>query len=183
MISLNLGGAGHPRAVRRLTGKKVLIPALLGIAALALATPPVGFVVNSALAKGVITSNINENLQITRDLDGTVNPWGTEIQAHGATDFYMHHLTLAPGGYSGWHTHPGVLIGTVTAGSIDFYDENCQKKTVNTGDVYFETGKVHGIHNAASVNADIWISYLIKHNMPRRLEASAPACAVTTPIP
>lgn len=183
MISLNLGNADQVRPVPWFTARKALVPALLGIAAFALATPPLGFIVNTVLAKGVITRNINENLQITRDLDGNVKPWGAEIQTHGATDFYMHHLTLAPGGYSGWHTHPGILIGTVTAGSIDFYDENCQKKTVNTGDVYFESGTVHGIHNAGSVNADIWLSYFIKHDMPRRQDAAAPACAVTTPIP
>jgi quercetin dioxygenase-like cupin family protein len=168
---------------RRLTAKKILLPAALGIAAVALATPPLGFILNQILAKGVISSNINENVQITRNQDGSVDPWGAEIQAHGATDFYMQHLVLAPGGYSGWHTHPGILVGTVTAGSIDFYDAKCQKHSVNVGEVYFEDGNVHGIANSGTVNADLSIAYLIKHDAPRRLEADAPSCAASTPIP
>ena len=90
---------------------------------------------------------------------------------------------LAPGGYSGWHSHPGILIGTVVSGSIDLYDANCQKRSIGAGEVYFENGHVHGIANTGPVNADLSIAYLIKHNAPRRIEASAPTCAVSTPIP
>lgn len=183
MKNIRLGNFRLIRWVAESRLRKILLLATLGAAAIALATPPLGFILNQILAKGVITSNINENVQITRDQDGTVNPWGAEVQAHGATDFYMQHLVLAPGGYSGWHSHPGILIGTVTSGSIDFYDESCNKKTVNAGDVYFETGTAHGIANSGSVNADLSISYLIKHNAPRRVEENAPACAVNTPIP
>ncbi|MEO8053090.1 MAG: cupin domain-containing protein [Acidobacteriota bacterium] len=183
MISMHLSSARQAQPIRRFTARKILIPALLAIAALALATPPVGFIVNQILAKGVILRNINENVQITRNQDGSVDPWGVEVQAHGATDFYIQHLVLAPGGYSGRHSHPGVLIGTLTAGSIDLYDAQCRKHTINQGEVYFETGKVHGIHNPGSVNADLSISYLIKHDAPRRLEEDAPNCAVSTPIP
>lgn len=162
---------------------RILVLSALCITTIALATPPLGFIVNQILAKGVITSNINENIQMVRNQDGSVDPWGVELQSHGATDFYMQHLILAPGGYSGWHSHPGILIGTVTSGSIDFYDANCNKHSVGAGEVYFENGNVHGIVNTGSVNADLSISYLIKHNAPRRLEADAPACAASTPIP
>ncbi len=163
--------------------RKIVLLSTLGIATMALATPPLGFIVNQILATGVITSNINENIQMAKNLDGTVAPWGVELQAHGATDTYVQHLQLAPGGYSGWHSHPGILIATVTSGSIDFYDANCQKRTVNTGEVYFENGKVHGIINNGPQSADLYISYLIKHGAPRRIEEDAPACAVSTPIP
>jgi quercetin dioxygenase-like cupin family protein len=183
MKNICLGNSQLFRWIWGSRSRKILVLAALGVATAAFATPPLGFILNQILAKGVITSNINENVQITRDQDGTVNPWGAEVQAHGATDFYMQHLVLAPGGYSGWHSHPGILIGTVTSGSIDFYDQNCIKKTVNAGDVYFETGTAHGIANSGSVNADLSISYLIKHNAPRRVEENAPACAVNTPIP
>lgn len=112
-----------------------------------------------------------------------MDPWEAELHAHGATDFYVQHLVLAPGGYSGWHTHPGILVATVVSGSIDLYDANCQKQTVNAGEVYFENGHVHAISNTGPVNADLSIAYLIKHNAPRRIEADAPACAITTGIP
>jgi quercetin dioxygenase-like cupin family protein len=168
---------------RGFTAKKILLPALLGIAASAIATPPFGFYVNEILAKGLAQSNINEHIQVVRNQDGTVNPWSAEVHTQGLTDTYQQHLVLIPSGYSGWHTHPGILIATVKSGSIDFYDANCQKRTVNAGEVYFENGHVHGIYNSGGVDADLYISYLLKHDGLRRTEADAPACAASTPIP
>ena len=43
--------------------------------------------------------------------------------------------------------------------------------------------EVHAIINKGAVNADLSIAYLIKHNLPRRIEADAPACAPSTGIP
>jgi quercetin dioxygenase-like cupin family protein len=163
--------------------RQILMISVFALATGAFATAPLGFIVNEILAKGVVLQNIHQAIEVTRNPDGSVEPWGAELHTHGATDVYVQHLALAPGGYSGWHTHPGILVATVVSGSIDFYDANCQKQTVNAGEVYFENGKVHGIVNTGAVNADLEIAYLIKHNAPRRIEADAPACAVSTPIP
>jgi quercetin dioxygenase-like cupin family protein len=162
--------------------RKIVLLAALGVAA-AVATPPFGFVTNAILAKGSISSNISQHVQIVRNQDGSVDPWQVQVGAQGASDFYIQHLVLSPGGYSGWHSHPGILIGTVTSGSIDFYDANCQKRSIAAGDVFLENNEVHGIINTGGVNADLSIAYLIKHNAPRRLEESAPTCAFSTRIP
>lgn len=157
--------------------------AVLGIAASMLATPPVGFIVNQILAKGTTFDNISEHVQMAKNLDGTVDPWQVQLQAQGATDTYAQHLELAPGGYSGWHRHPGVLVATIAAGAVDFYDANCNKRSFTAGQIYFENDDVHAIVNRGSVNADLYIAYLIKHDAPRRIEADAPACAAITGIP
>lgn len=108
-------------------------------------------------------------LGIARDPDGKVEPWEAEVHTHGARDTYVQHLVLAPGGYSGWHTHPGILIATVVSGSVDFYDARCQKQSFGPGRCTFENGNVHAIANTASVNADLYLAYLSKHDSPRRL--------------
>ena len=164
--------------------KNAGIPTLvaLGVAA-GLATPPVGFVVNQILAQGATSTNISEHVQIAKDLNGTVDPWQAQVQAQGATDTYVQHLVLAPGGYSGWHSHPGILVATLVGGSVDFYDANCQKTSYTAGQVYFEAAQPHAIINRGSENADIYLAYLIKHGQPRRIEADAPVCAPTTGIP
>ena len=110
-------------------------------------------------------------------------PWQVQLQAQGATDLYVQQLVLAPSGYSGWHTHPGILVGTVLSGGIDFFDENCQKRSITAGQVFFENNQVHAISNPGSVNAELTIAYLVKHDAARRIEASAPACAPSTMIP
>ena len=162
---------------------KIVLMAVFGVAMVALATPPLGFVVNQILASGVVLDNIHQHLEITRDPDGKVEPWEAEVHTHGARDTYVQHLVLAPGGYSGWHTHPGILIATVVSGSVDFYDARCQKQSFGAGQVYFENGNVHAIANRAGVNAELYLSYLIKHASPRRVEADAPVCASSTGIP
>ena len=169
--------------LRAVSPRKIALVALTGIAATLLATPPVGFIVNQILAKGTSSENISEHVQMAKNLDGSVDPWQVQLQAQGATDTYVQHLVLAPGGYSGWHTHPGVLIGTITTGGVDFYDASCQKRSFGVGQVYFENSDVHAIVNRGSVNADLYIAYLIKHNAPRRIEADAPVCAPVTGIP
>src|SRR6267154_2905000 len=130
--------------------RKILLLAVLGMAAGALATPPVGFLVNQILAMGSAMDSISQQVQMGSAPDGSDERWQLQLQAQGATDFYVQHLILAPGGYSGWHTHPGILIATVVSGSIDFYDANCQKRSVPAGQVYFEADKVHAIRNTGA---------------------------------
>lgn len=171
----------QPALVRKQV--QVLTLAALAIAAVAWATPSMGFLVNQILAMGATTENISQQVQMARDPEVGDDPWQVQVQAQGATDFYVHQLAVAPGGYSGWHTHPGVLIGTVVSGSLDFYDSNCQKKTYTAGQVFLENSQTHGIINTGTVNTELTIAYLVKHKAARRIDASAPACAASTPIP
>jgi quercetin dioxygenase-like cupin family protein len=158
------------------------VTAILGTSA-AWATPPLGFVANQIFASGYIPDGVSEHMQLNKNADDSVTPWQMALQVQGETDAYVQRLVLAPGGYSGWHSHPGLLVGIVKSGTIDFYDANCRKHTVGAGEVYTENADAHGIINTGSADAELYISYLIKHGAPRRLEAPAPACAGETGIP
>jgi len=153
------------------------------LAVSAWATPPVGFIVNQILASGVALDGISQHMQINKNPDGTVTPWQLQLQVQGDTDYYSQHLVLSPGGYSGWHSHPGLLVGAVKSGQVDFYTADCTKHTITAGQVYTENDEVHGIVNTGLVDADLYISYLVKHGQPRRRDEPAPPCAFTTPIP
>lgn len=159
------------------------VATVLIAAATARATPPLGFVVNQILASGVAAGGISQHMQISRNPNGTVTAWQLQLQAQGDTDFYSQHLVLSPGGYSGWHSHPGLLVAAVTSGQIDFYDAHCHKRTVVAGEVYTENDEVHAIANTGAIDADLYISYLIKHGASRRREEPAPSCANDTGIP
>jgi quercetin dioxygenase-like cupin family protein len=147
------------------------------------ATPPLGFVVNQILAAGFAAHGINQHVQFNKNPDGTVTPWQLQLQVHGDTDHYSQHLVLSAGGYSGWHSHPGLLVATVKSGQIDFYGADCKKRTIGPGEVYTENDDVHAIANTGAVDADLYISYLVKHGAPRRLDEPAPPCAIETGIP
>jgi quercetin dioxygenase-like cupin family protein len=173
----------HIRSIWSKRSRKILPLAALGAVTGALATPPFGFIRNEILAMGSTPENIDQQVQIATASDNGDQPWQLQLQAQGATDFYVQDLVLAPGGYSGWHTHPGLLIGTVRSGDLDFYDANCQKHTYTAGQVFMENGQVHAVSNTGSVRTKLTIAYLIKHDAARRIEADAPACAASTGIP
>ena len=171
--------------MRKVLGSSKWLLAIVGVAlaATAWATPPLGFVLNQILASGLAADGISQHIQINKNSDGTVSPWQLVLQVQGDTDYYSQHLVLAPGGYSGWHSHPGVLVGAVTSGHVDFYNAKCEKQTIGPGQVYTENDEVHAISNTGVVDADLYISYLIKHGAPRRRDEPAPACAIDTGIP
>jgi quercetin dioxygenase-like cupin family protein len=163
--------------------RKIPLLIVLGISAVALATPPSGIVLNQIVARGAALDDINEKITPSDNPDQSGENWRLKVQTNGATDFYVQHLVVGPGGHSGWHTHPGLLIGTVVSGSIDYYNGNCQKRSFTAGQVFTENSEVHAIINTGVVDADLSIAYLIKHDAARRSEATAPACAPSIGIP
>lgn len=143
--------------------------------AIALATSSAGVLFNIILSQGVASDELNEKVKI--------DDWKVSLDTKGQSDFYMQDFALAPGGYTGWHTHPGIYVGTVLSGTIDFYDENCNLRTFNVGDVWTENDKLHAIANHGTVDARAQFIYLIKHGQPRRIDQPAPDCAPITGIP
>jgi hypothetical protein len=45
-----------------------------------------------------------------------------ELHTTGVTDVVTQTVTFAPGGYSGWHSHPGLAILSVKSGTLTFYE-------------------------------------------------------------
>lgn len=135
------------------------------------------------LAFGVAQDGISEHMQVSTNPNGTVTPWQMQLQAQGDTDYHLARLVVSPSGHSGWHSHAGLLIGVVQSGQIDFYDAHCQKHTVGPGEVYTEDDEVHAIANTGTVDAELYITFLVKHGAPRRRDEPAPDCASETGIP
>jgi len=161
--------------------------ALFALAALAWvapvrATPSLGQVAQT-LAFGVAEDGISGHMQVNTKANGTIWPWQLQLQAQKATDYHVLRLILSPGGHSGWHSHPGLLIGVATSGQVDFYNANCEKRTILANQVYTEDDAVHAIFNSGNVDAELYITFLVKGGAPRRRDEPAPACAAETPIP
>ena len=173
------------KRVVRARSVAICILAVGGISAAAWATAPFNVLVNEILAMGTTNGDLNENVQV-RDVtadDPDDEGWELELHTHGASDFYIQDVEIAPGGYSGWHSHPGVFVGTVIAGSVDFYDANCVKQTFAAGQVWTEDTGLHAIANHGTVNNRLQFAYLVKKGMPRRIDRPAPDCAPSTGIP
>jgi len=176
------GFSGKHRVNKKIVGgnmryKKLIVFCAVPLLAVAvvLATPGSGIIFNNILSMGVASDDLGEKVKI--------DDWKITLNTKGSSDFYIQDIGIAPGGYAGWHTHPGIFVGTILSGSIDFYDENCNLRTFHVGDVWTENDKLHAIANHGTVDAHAQFVYLIKHGQPRRIDQPAPDCAPITGIP
>ena len=142
----------------------------------AIATDPAGIVSNTILAQGSATERIHEQIRVG---DG----WAVNLDASDPSDFYFQDLIVGPGGRTGWHSHPGLLMIAIKEGSIDFYDKDCRKRIYSAGQSFTESADPHNAFNTGTTNVRLLISYIIKKGEPRRIEQAQPPCAVGLQLP
>lgn len=84
--------------------------------------------------------------------------WEAQLETEGSSDLYVQSNTWVPGGTTGWHTHPGFSLVTVTEGTITAYDgddPSCTPTTYTAGQSFIDpvNGHTHLIRNEGSVTA------------------------------
>ena len=110
------------------------------------------------------------------------NLWLSFQKTKGPSDLYVQNNTWAPGGTTGWHTHPGHSLITVTSGTVTVYDgddQSCKPHVYTAGMGFVDEGgdHVHVIRNEDSVEAKTIAVQLIPAGATRRVDAEGnPAC-------
>jgi mannose-6-phosphate isomerase-like protein (cupin superfamily) len=142
----------------------------LFISSVALATPGAGVLSNFVFAGTVIGPSI----QIERtDINAQ---WEVALHTTGKTDVITQVATLAPGGYSGWHTHPGPQILTVTQGTATLYhgdDPTCTGEVIQAGQTHVDDGSVvRNFRNEGTTNVTVYNTYFVPHGSPQRIDVS-----------
>ncbi|HWD71879.1 MAG TPA: cupin domain-containing protein [Actinomycetota bacterium] len=67
-----------------------------------------------------------------------------KIRTRGPSDLVFQEVDLAPGGFTGWHTHPGPLLVVVKTGTLSHLDAQCHVQTYAAGKAFSEpAGKEH----------------------------------------
>ena len=129
----------------RMVGATVLTVILLGAAALA--TP----------SFGTSQSTLASSLHTTFDVDAKRPDWKASLKVKGVSDVVVTSHSVIPGGYSGWHSHPGLSIVSVTQGAVWLYDADdptCAPSIVPAGHGFVEAGDhVHILRNEGGVEA------------------------------
>jgi quercetin dioxygenase-like cupin family protein len=136
---------------------------------LAQATPPKG--VTNVLIAGPVELDDIDVLQQDRN-------YGAMIKTRGASDAYVRHLTIAPGGDTGWHSHPGPAFVLISAGTASLYFADDPTFTpevypAGTGFVV-EGGDVHIFRNEGDTNLELTVLLLVPHGAPPRIDEPAP---------
>src|SRR5829696_8049788 len=112
--------------------RRALLAAAVGITVLAL-------IVGAALAtpsSGVTVT------PITRATLGEFEAHnkGIEVESvRGSADIAIVKVVIEPGGSTGWHHHPGVVLVPVEAGAVTEYDAECHKTIYKAGKGFFES--------------------------------------------
>jgi hypothetical protein len=98
----------------------------------------------------------------------------------GPLDLYVQSNVWTPGGTTGWHTHPGHSLITVTAGAVtayDGHDPSCTPHVYTAGMGFVDPGgdHVHVLRNEGSVEARTIVVHLIPAGANRRIDAEGPS--------
>jgi quercetin dioxygenase-like cupin family protein len=172
----------------------LIAPALVTLTALtaapALATPNCGVTTSNLLYPGQPVDTAHAAHFPDRLLDlmcRDLPTWLLHTTVHGDSDVYVIQNTFPPGAHSGWHTHPGPSLITVTSGALTVYeasDPTCTPIIYTAGQSFTDIGcgDVHLIRNEGSVNAVTVVVQIVPAGAPRRIDVPvAPSnCPVIT---
>jgi len=150
---------GSSSRIRRVGLAGLVAAALGGLPAAASATPGSG-VSATVLAKG--TS------------DGTI-----AVKSHGRTDVVVREITIAPGGSTGWHYHPGQLIAVVKSGTITRTLSDCSVETTSAGAAFVEPAGTHHVHIGRNLGTEpvvLYVTYVLPEGSPLSVDAPDPGC-------
>jgi hypothetical protein len=148
----------------------------------ALATPAIGFV-GTTIAFGRLAAFDVENYLVS-DTPGHSRPkshpkkdlWLSVQRTKGDSDLYVQSNVWAPGGSTGWHTHPGHSLITVTAGTLTAYegdDPACTPTAYTVGMSFADPGgdHVHVLRNETAAETRTITVQLIPAGATRRIDA------------
>jgi quercetin dioxygenase-like cupin family protein len=149
-------------------GALVLVAGLIIVPALA--TPQVG-VTPTQVAMGSFG-----------EIDVKTNnfpPHKVRLKTKGNSDVYVIRNSFAAGGSSGWHTHPGPSLITVTTGEITAYegdDPTCTPTVYRAGEGFVDPGDghVHLLRNETSAPAETVAVQILPKGAARRIDADDP---------
>jgi hypothetical protein len=87
------------------------------------------------------------------------------IQVRDAGDTVMQQIVFAPGGHTGWHSHPGPAIALIKSGELTLYsgdDPACAGRTFRAGQAFVDSGQghVHMGRNQTNQVTEVWVTYL-----------------------
>ena len=149
------------------------ITALLNRPGAALATPPGGFATD-------VTRSFFESIHALGGTDTAGEDAKVTIIVKEPSDVYVVNNTVAPGGYSGWHTPPGPSVVLVKAGTATVYDGDdptCTSVRYPEGTGFIDAGggHVHMVRNESSTEQLVTVAFqIIPAGDSRRIDAANP---------
>ena len=133
-----------------------IVAAVSSVAVAAVLTP-------GSMVSGVIFARASFADQT--DIKFKIKGQGQEvINVNNAGDTVMQKIVIAPGGHTGWHSHPGPVVVLIGSGEMSFYDSEdptCTVRTYSAGQAFVDSGQghVHIARNEGSVPLELYATY------------------------
>lgn len=172
----------------------------------AMATPGAGIVAGPIVARGPVTQDVVVGVPQTVTMARTVQvrvggkmvrkrvTFKVEtvrpLMSCGTTapcDIAFQQLTIAPGGHTGWHTHPGPTLVAVAQGEGTLYhgEAGCPAHKYGVGAGFFQpTTEVHNFRNEASTPLTVYALYYLPAGTPNtgiRIDQPQPSSCPNVP--
>jgi quercetin dioxygenase-like cupin family protein len=107
-----------------------------------------------------------------------VNTDRLKFQTKDDADVATFSVTYDPQGFSGWHTHPGIVFVVVQSGSV-VRQVGCTAHTYTAGESFVESDEQPAgqVSNPSTTTpAQLTVMQITPHGSARRVEADPPSC-------
>ena len=102
--------------------------------------------------------------------------WDVKLQTKADSDIYVTRNSIAAGGHSGWHMHPGPSLITVTVGEVTAYDSSdplCSPRVYRTGEGFVDSGDhAHLLKNESGAPAETVAVQFLADGSTRRIDVT-----------
>ena len=122
---------------------------ILAVAVPGSGTPAGGVLSAPILARGDFAGRVDVKFKL-ETAQGTI-----VANAPAAADVVMQEVTIAAGGTTGWHSHPGPVVVIVKTGALTFVQEEmgaCTSTVYPAGSAFVDSGQGH-VHKAVNETA------------------------------
>ena len=122
-----------------------LVTALAGVV---LATPGSGILSGTVVARAGFVEPVDIKFKVE---DGRQEVF----HVPNAQETVVQQVVIAPGGQTGWHSHPGPVVVLIKSGTLTFYSgesSGCLVRTYSAGQAFIDSGQGH-VHRAANLSA------------------------------
>ena len=129
------------KRIRVVSMAGALVAASIGLATVALASPPSGTITPVIIATGSMST-------------------GMGLAVHPGTNTIVGQYTFGPHSSTGWHSHPGKTLVVVQSGTFTVYHDDCSSHTYGPGTSFVELpSSVHIGRNETDANVVLGVVY------------------------
>ena len=155
--------------MRKAIRSPLLAVALIALAAGTAGATPGSGAVGTIVSRGIATERVHFNT-------GEV-----KVQTKAPVAIINQTIAFAAPATVGWHAHPGVVLVTVTSGSLTRYAADCSPTVFPTGSAFMESGDHPGLvrNESTTVPASVNVTYLVPEgvqNNQLRIDKANPGC-------